>query len=286
MKILIELENKNLDFYKNRADGVILALEDFSVSSFSYYKIDQIKDIVEKKDFLEYFVVINKNIYDKDIPLLEDILIKLDDIGITGIFFYDQALIEIKNRLNLSVDLVWNQTHMVTNYRTCNYYLDNGVNYGLVSKEVCLEDMIMIKNNTKMKLMCEVVGRFCIAFTRRGLITNYYSDLGVSGDNLLVLDEKVSSSKYICLEESLGSSFYTNEIINGVSAISELNSSGFDYVIMREFGIDCFSELVSDTKKYISGDCSDSNYVLKYNKLGNNTGFFYKRSIFKVKKNG
>ena len=31
---------------------------------------------------------------------------------------------------NIKIDLVWHQTHMVTNYNTCNFYYDNGVNYG------------------------------------------------------------------------------------------------------------------------------------------------------------
>ena len=286
MKLLIESIDKNFSIYKNKVDGVILALENFSVSSFSYYNISEIKDIVNTGDFSEYFVIINKNIYDKDISLLESLMIELDKIGVTGIFFYDQALIEIKKRLNLSVDLVWNQTHMVTNYKTCNYYFENGINYGVLSKEICLEDIVEIKNNTKMKLMCEVAGRFCIAFTRRSLVSNYSKDSGEVSDDLLELDEIVSKKKYICREEDLGNSFYTGEVINGLSAINELYSCNMDYIIIRGFGIDCFSELISDTFEYINSLCSDSNYLLKYDKLGSNSGFFYKKTIFKVKKNG
>ena len=53
---------------------------------------------------------------------------------------------------------------------------------------------------------------------------------------------------------------------------------------MREFGIDNFNELITDTKNYISSGCIDNNYVSKYKKLGDSTNFFFKKTIYKVKK--
>ena len=36
---------------------------------------------------------------------------------------------------------------MVTNYNTCNYYYDKGVNFAYISNEITLEEMIEIKKN-------------------------------------------------------------------------------------------------------------------------------------------
>ena len=55
---------------------------------------------------------------------------------------------------------------------------------------------------------------------------------------------------------------------------------------MREYGIPNFLELVNDTSLYISNSCCDTNYVDKYKKLGDSTNFFFKKTIYKVKKNG
>ena len=55
---------------------------------------------------------------------------------------------------------------------------------------------------------------------------------------------------------------------------------------MREKGINNFEELVKDTKKYIEGNCQDNDYIDKYKKLGDSTNFFFKKTIYKVKKNG
>ena len=57
---------------------------------------------------------------------------------------------------------------------------------------------------------------------------------------------------------------------------------------MRGYGIerDLFEEILADTKMYISTACKDSSYVEKYKKLGTNTNFFFKKTIYQVKKNG
>ena len=41
-----------------------------------------------------------------------------------------------------------------------------------------------------------------------------------------------------------------------------------------------------DTKKYIASNCCDEEYVSKYRKLGNDTNFFFKKTVYRVKKNG
>ena len=46
-----------------------------------------------------------------------------------------------------------------------------------------------------------------------------------------------------------------------------------------------FKELIIDTKEYIKGNCLDDSYIEKYKKLGDYTNFFFKKTIFMVKKN-
>ena len=53
---------------------------------------------------------------------------------------------------------------------------------------------------------------------------------------------------------------------------------------MREFNVDDFKELIIDTKEYIDNKCKNKEYINKYKKLGDNTNFFFKKTIYKVKK--
>ena len=282
MKLLIEVSNKN-NLYLDICDGIILALDNYSVESVVSFSLDEIKDI-RKNTSKEIFIKINKNLMNDDIDVVKNILIELDKIGINGVFFYDLAILELKRELDLSLDLVWNQTHMVNDYKTCDYYYSKGVKYALLGKEITLDEIIEIINKSKITSMVEVVSRPSVAFSKRKLITNYYKDLGKSKSDELIITEKVTNSNYLLREDSNGTSFYLDIITNGTSVIKELFDNNCKYIIMREFGIDSFEELITDTKEYISDNCVDSNYIDKYKKLGDSTNFFFKKTIYKVKK--
>ncbi len=280
MRLLIEPEIKR-DSYSN-CDGLILALEDYAVESVCYFTIEEIESI--KNTFNgEVFVKVNRNFFNEDIDGLKDMLTKLDNIGVNGVFFYDLAVLQIKKELNLNIDLVWNQTHMVNNYRTCDYYYSRGVKYALLGKEITLEEIIEIINKSKITSMVEVVSIPSVAFSKRKLVSNYYSDLGKSGGLELLVKEKVTGDFYKVIEDNYGTCFFLNKITNGTSIISDLYKNNCPYIIFREYGIDNFDELVKDTYDYINGGCSDKNYISKYSKLGDSTNFFFKKTIYKVK---
>ncbi len=280
MKLLIEPINKN-KLYTDVVDGIILPLKDYSVESVCYFDLDEIRNI--KNDNYLVFVKVNRNFMNEDIDGLKDVLIELDKIGVDGVFFYDLAVLQIKKELNLNVELIWNQTHMVNNYRTCDYYYDKGVKYALLGKEITLEEIIEIINKSKITCMVEVVSRPSVAFSKRKLVSNYYSDLGEDGDKELLVKEKVTGDFYRVIEDKYGTCFYLDKITNGTGIIKELYDNKCNYIIMREFGVDSFEELIIDTKKYIDGGCSDKDFVSKYNKLGDSTNFFFKKTIYKVK---
>jgi len=282
MKLIIEPNTKN-NLYLDYIDGIILSLKDYSIGSSIYYDLDEIKDIVKTTN-KEIFINMNNNIMNNEIDNLKNILKELDKLNIKGIFFYDIALLQIKRELNLNVDLIWNQTHMVNNYKTCDYYYSKGVKYALLGKEITLEEILEIINKSKITSMVEVVSIPNIAFSKRLLLTNYYKDLGKDIKYELDIEEKVTNDKYLVKEESKGTSFFQEKIINGTSIIKELYDNNCKYIIMREESIPDFKELIIDTKEYINNKCNNKDYINKYKKLGDNTNFFFKKTIYKVKK--
>lgn len=285
MELLIEVSSKD-NLYLNNTDGIILGLKDYAVESIVSFSLEEIREIV-KKDSCKVFVKINKNLLNEDVDKIKAILIELDKLNIAGIFFYDLAILQMKKELNLKVDLIWNQTHMVNNYKTCDYYFSRGVKYALVGKEITLDEIKEIINKSKINVMVEVVSRPSVAFSMRKLITNYNKDLGIDNNDSLVINEKVTDSNYLVLEDENGTSFYLDVVTNGTGVISELYKVGCQYIIFREFGLEnVFAELIDDTINYINGSCSDDSYVDKYKKLGDSTNFFFKETIYRVKKNG
>ena len=287
MKILIEPQSKD-KLYQDTIDGLILSLKEYAVQSPIYYTIEEIKQIREENPNIELFININKNLLNTDIEPLKELLLELDKLNITGIFYYDLALLKLKKDLNLKTDLVWSQTHMVNNYKTCNYYHSKGVKYALLGKEITLEEILEIIKNTTIIPMVEVVGLPSVAFSKRKLITNFYKDINKEPKEVLDVVEKVTNSVYELTEDNNGTSFFLKEVINGTSIIKDLYDNNLQYIIMRGYGLEeeLFNELLIDTKEYIKNSCQDNSYVTKYEKLGNNTNFFFKKTIYMVKKNG
>ena len=281
MKLLVEPSSLSSHSYE-KADGVILALTGYSVESVCTFSMDEIRKI-QKNYSGEIFVKVNRNFFNEDIDGLKEILKELDAMSISGVFFYDLAVLQIKKELSLSLPLIWNQTHMVNNYRTCDYYYDKGVSYALLGKEITLEEINEILDKSKITCMVEVVSRPSVAFSKRKLVSNYYSDLGEKGEKEVLVQEKVTGDFYHVLEDHYGTCFFLDKITNGTSVVSSLYEHRCPYIIFREYGIDGFDELVEDTSEYIQGECKDSSYVSKYTKLGDSTNFFFKKTIYKVK---
>ena len=285
MKLLVECSQKD-NLYLNLVDGIILPLERFSVESVCYFSMEEIRTII-KENSNKVFVKINKNFMNEDIEELEEILKELNSLKIAGVFFYDLAVLELVKELSLEVPLIWNQTHMVNNYKTCDYYYSKGVTYALLGKEITLQEIEEILSKSSIKGVVEVVSRPSVAFSKRSLVTNYYKDLGKNGSNEIIVKEKMTDMNYHLIENQDGTSFFLDTITNGTSVIKDLFEYGASCIVMREYGLeDIFEELVRDTKKYIDNNCIDTSYVDKYKVLGDSTNFFFKKTIYKVKKNG
>lgn len=286
MKILVEGNIENKELLKN-TDGLILSLKDYSVQSSKTYTLEEIKSVTENNSSLEIFVNVNKNFFNNDIEELKKTLLELDKLNLTGIFFYDLAVLELKKELNLKTDLVWNQTYMVNNYKTCDYYYSKGVKYAALSKEITLEEILEIIEKSKITLLVETFSIPSVAFSKRSLLTNYYKDLNKSPKKDLIITEKATETDYLVEEDNLGTNFYLNKITNASSIIKSLYQASCPYIILREYGIEeeLFINILSDTKKYIEGNCQDEEYIEKYKSLGDFTNFFFKKTIYRVKKN-
>lgn len=176
---------------------------------------------------------------------------------------------------------------MVNNYKTCDYYYSKGVKYAALSKEITLEEILEIIEKSKITPLVETFSIPSVAFSKRSLLTNYYKDLNKEPKTNLIITEKATQTDYLVKEDNLGTNFYLNKITNASSIIKDLYRVSCPYIILREYGIEeeLFIDILSDTKKYIEGNCQDEEYVEKYKNLGDFTNFFFKKTIYRVKKN-
>lgn len=283
MKIAVIPNNiNNLDKYiECGCNTFILGLKDYSIN-YCGVTINEIKNIFDKNSDIEVFISVNKTIFNCELYDLENKLIELNNIPIKGVLFYDLGVLSLYQKHKFNYSLVWHQTHMVTNYNTVNYYYDKGASYAYLAGEITSNEMVEIKNKTKSKLFVTIIGHPIMAHSRRGLLTNYYEsqDRTYNGD-LTLISEKDSS--YIVSESKDGTCIYDEKIVNGIDYIDEL--SRLDYGVIHGFNMDdeLLIELISLLNDVIQNNSYSSKERIK-ELIGNNTGFFSKKTIFKVKK--
>ncbi len=278
--VIIPNNTRKLDEYiKNGARAFVFGMNKFSTGYKNALSIIEIKEIVDKYKEIEIFISINKNIFNGELEELEGILIELDSINIKGVLFYDLSLLELKKKLNLKLDLAWYQNYMVTNYNTCNYYYGKGVKYGVLSQEITLQEMLEIREKTKMTLMSYVLYNPLMSHTRRKLLTNYFSsyDKDYNGKDYIL---KEKDEEYIITEDKTGDTIYYNKIVNGIKAFSELKEN-IDYLIFSEDYMP--EDIFMKAFKLFMNIKTDKDIEELESLIGNYAGFFYTKTVYKVR---
>ena len=285
LKLIVNLKDKELSKYLEFTDSFIIGLKDYSINYFEV-SINDIKEILNKYQNINLFISINKNIFNKDLNDLENKLKELSNLNIKGILFYDLSILSIVKRLNLKIDLVLHQTHLVTNYNICNFYNDLGVKYAYISTEITKDEIEEISNKTNILLMTYFIGHPIISHSKRKLVSNFYKYINKDNNNEInIIKEKNKDTKYYIKENNHGTNILTYDILNGTKAFIDLKEK-IEYGILDTNLIDdnLFIEILSLYKNNLDNKINNDELVSKMEKLiGNYDGFFYKSSIYKVK---
>ncbi|MDD2377297.1 MAG: U32 family peptidase [Bacilli bacterium] len=281
-KIIIIPSSNQLN---NDCDGYIIGINGLSVNLPIYFEVEEAISFIRKvKDNnQEIFIALNKNMHNDDLPFLEKVLIKLNDLKVNGILYYDLSIFNISKRLKLSNELVWAQEHLTTNYLTCNFWYERGVNYVYVASEITTDEILEIRQNTKMKLMVPIFGYLPMFVSKRHLVKNYLNYFNLE-DNSKINYITKKDNEYPIIDNELGTTVYSSHILNGIKEVPKMKD--IDYLILNSFNtneID-FNEVIKMFKKVAE------NNVVKYDNKINQTfktnhGFLYEETIYKVKNN-
>ena len=279
---------EDIEIYKeNNIDTFIVGLENYCIN-YPSVSLDVIKELSNKYNI---FVAINKNIFNSE---LEDILLKLKELSklnILGVLYYDLGILNLVIDNKIDLDLVWHQTHMVTNYNTCNYYNSKGVSYAYLANEITLDEILEIKNKTNMKLLVEVFGYPIVSHSRRCLLSNYLKTIGEDKeDRTYTLTERDETLRI--RETKDGASILNGKLTNGTKPLFDLIKNKLDYLVLDMQEVDKEVSLqVIDKYNYILNNIDNINESEKEeiindmnNLIGDNTNFFYKKTIYVVKR--
>lgn len=247
--------------------GIMLYIDKLSVNSSFYINVDDLVkiDFKDKKIFL----VMNKLMHNKDLIIVRDVLEKLKDRNVK-ILFYDMGVYNIAKEYGMVDKLVIYQDHLNTSIYSNKFYSGLGISGSYISSDITGEELLEIKNNTKMDVYFLGYGYAPIFYSRRYLIKNYLKFINEEdkvGEYSIVSDMGI---KYPISEEEYGTTIYTSEVINLINYLDMLES--IDYIIMNSNGIDN-NEFNLMVDRFIKKDKMDNCYL----------GFFNTKTIYKVK---
>lgn len=260
-------------------DAIVLGLKNYSVNMPFYMDIEELKEISEKTN-KEIFVSINKNIFNNEIDKLKEILLKLNNIKIKGVFYYDISIVNLKEKLKLNYDLIWNQEHLTTNYMTINYWLSKGVKYTCLSNEITINEIKEITKNTKAKLIVQLFGYVPMMNSRRHAVKNYLNEFNIDDDSKINYIEKENKT-YPIINDENGTVVYTNKILNGIKDVLDID---VEYILLNSFMINekDFNKVLKMFKT-VTKENKEEYYNMINNMFNADTLFLHKETIYKVK---
>ena len=270
--------------FKN-ADAFLFGLKGFTCLE-EEITLEELKSFSDKKVFL----AIDKNIFNSELVLLEEVLSSIDNYDLSGILFYDLSVLSICKRIKVKTPLIWSQNYLVTNYKTCNYYEKEGVKGALISSVITLDDIVNICNNTKLDILVNGFGYQMMAVSRRKLISNYFEYIGEEyKDGIHYMTEKGNS--YPTTENEVGTKMYTNDVLNSIKYINEFKKAGVNYLILDSFMIvnDTFSKVLKLYERAVKEDLSEDELNKMEEEImklvpNSSTMFLDKKTVFKVKR--
>jgi len=267
------------------SDAFVIGYQSLCVnveSTFSKEEIHELKDLC-RKEKKELFILLNKNMFEQDLPLLQEALFFLEKEDIDGIFYYDIAVLELKKEHSLSFSLVWAQEHMTTNALTSNFWYQQGVEYTLLSSEITKEEVSEIRENAHAKLIFPIFGYPSMFVSKRHLITNYCDTFQLK-DTSKIHYLSDAKNTYPIQEDEQGTVTYASHIMNGIEEMPCFEEMGIDYVLLQSIFLEkeTFHKVV-ELYRNVTKETAKARKEEIQTMLNCDEGFLYKETIYKVK---
>ena len=267
MMNLIVVHNKKEEInsiLSKNIKGIILGVESLSIYNLSL-PLDEIVNISNNTN-KEIIIAINKMLHNEDLSLVEEVLERVKKTNIKKILFYDLAVLNIAKRLNVQKELIYSSEHLNASIDSNNFYFNHGVKNVLITSDITYKEILDIKAKTKMSIYYTVYGHLPIFYSRRYLISNYFSYINKKKEDTMyyIKNEELN---YLIKEADYGTVIYS-PCINLLNFISKIKNIDY-YVIDLSFVED-----ISIIDNFISGEEMEENLY---------TGFFDKETTYKLK---
>lgn len=244
-----------------KVDGIIFPVTNFSVSTKFHMNVDDINELITKK---EKIVLLNKIIHNSDLFLLEEVLRKIKKGDISKIIFYDMAVYTLAKKVGVVDKLIIGQDHMNRSIESNKFYNKLGIKYSYITSDITREEIEEIKLNTNMQLFYRVYGRMPLFCSRRYLLSNYFKYINKEKKSNCYMMK--NGDKLLKIEQEKYATTIYSDVVDLSNKINELDF--IDYFVIE------IDNDVNVIDKFINKEFDGKEYCL---------GFYDTKTIFKVK---
>lgn len=266
MSNLVVIPNKKeeiKDILTKDIKGLIIGVKDLSIYPLEL-SIEEIIFLASSTD-KEIIIALNKMIHNKDLILVRKVLSKVKESNIKKIMFYDLGVFNICSDMHIAKELILSQEHLNASINSNEFYYSKGITNSFITSDITSEELLEIKNNTKMNIYYTVYGYLPIFYSRRLLLTNYFKYIGKE-----MLDTTYyifnGDLKYMIREYNYGT-IISSPLVNLINEIDKLES--IDNLVIDL----SYNDSLDVIDRFINHEKEDSSY----------TGFFDKKTIYKLK---
>ena len=165
--------------YLYGADACYIGGKDFSLranaTNFSLKEIKEAKEIAKKLN-KKLYVTVNIVFHNEDLEGIEDYLKQLEEIEIDGIILSDPLLIPIIKEKYKKLKIFISTQNSTTNTLAVKYWLEQGADRVVLSRETTKEEIKEIYDETKADLEVFLHGAMCTCISGRCVLSNYFTN--------------------------------------------------------------------------------------------------------------
>lgn len=161
------------------ADAVYIGGQKYGLrSNADNFSLEEIREGVQfaKQYGAKVFVATNIYAHNEDLDGLEDYLQGLQDAGVSAIIVADPAIIEACKQAAPNLELHLSTQQSVMNYKTVQFWKDEGVDRVVLAREVSLKEIAEIKRRVDIEIEVFLHGAMCSSYSGRCVLSNHFTD--------------------------------------------------------------------------------------------------------------
>ena len=219
------------------ADAFVIGEQQFGLrlaGEFSVAEVEEAKTIIHAAG-KKVYVSVNALFHNDRLEALDAYLLEMQRIGVDALLFGDPAVIVAVRELGVTIPLHWSPETIATNWFQVNYWGERGSKRGVLARELSVDEVIEIKENTAHEIEVQVHGMTCMFQSKRSLLGNYflYRDQAMEIENRkenknMFLHDKERKNKYPIYEDANGTHIFSPNDMCLIEELTELFEAGID----------------------------------------------------------